>query len=67
MSLLGENVSISLSYIEDYSSRDYVVSGVQYLLTGGAGSQQPVDLFLAPYSRSAPGPLSADQLTSPLI
>ena len=50
LSLQGENVSITLSYVEDYSTAEYVISAVQYLMNPQEGNQA-VDLFLAPYSR----------------
>jgi hypothetical protein len=49
ISLLGQNSSITLSYVEDYSSAEYVVSAAQFLLSEEEG--QPADFFLAPYSR----------------
>lgn len=52
ISLHGENVSVTLSYVEDYSSHEYVISAMQFLLSGGGGLLQPADFFLAPYSRS---------------
>lgn len=43
----GENVSITLVCIEDYSDSLYVEEGVNILLN----STPPADLFLAPYTR----------------
>lgn len=43
----GENVSITLVCVEDYSDSDYVEEGVNILLN----STPPTDLFLAPYTR----------------
>lgn len=45
--LHGENVSITLVCVEDYSNVTYVEDAVEYLLT----FDSPIDFFLAPYSR----------------
>ena len=51
VSLKGQNVSLTLSYVEDFSTAEFVISAVDYLLFPESGARQAADFFLAPYSR----------------
>jgi hypothetical protein len=66
--LHGENVSITLVCIEDYSDPHYIEEAIHFLQTA---SDHPADFFLAPYSRQVYSfvlyyfPLKTNQPTPP--
>ena len=48
----GTKYSISLSFMDDFSSRDYVATGFNHLLNENNSLLEGLDFMLAPYSSS---------------